>query len=206
MTPIAPAIVSGLFTGLSLIIAIGAQNAFVLRQGLAGKFVLPVALVSAFLDAALIVLGVAGLGVLLESVPFLLGLVRWLGAGYLVWFGIASLRKANSGQSLDVSGQGPSTIRKAVIATATFSLLNPHVYLDTVVFLGALAAQFGDNRWWFALGASVASITWFFGLAYGAKALSPYVKNPRFWRVLDTVIAFIMFGLAISLVLMPLGD
>jgi len=205
MTPIAPAIVSGLFTGLSLIIAIGAQNAFVLRQGLAGKFVLPVALVSAFLDAALIVLGVAGLGVLLESVPFLLGLVRWLGAGYLVWFGIASLRKANSGQSLDVSGQGPSTIRKAVIATATFSLLNPHVYLDTVVFLGALAAQFGDNRWWFALGASVASITWFFGLAYGAKALSPYVKNPRFWRVLDTVIAFIMFGLAISLVLMPLG-
>jgi len=206
MTPIAPAIVSGLFTGLSLIIAIGAQNAFVLRQGLAGKFVLPVALVSAFLDAALIVLGVAGLGALLESVPFLLGLVRWLGAGYLVWFGIASLRKANSGQSLDVSGQGPSTIRKAVIATATFSLLNPHVYLDTVVFLGALAAQFGDNRWWFALGASVASITWFFGLAYGAKALSPYVKNPRFWRVLDTVIAFIMFGLAISLVLMPLGD
>jgi L-lysine exporter family protein LysE/ArgO len=205
MTPIAPAIVSGLFTGLSLIIAIGAQNAFVLRQGLAGKFVLPVALVSAFLDAALIVLGVAGLGALLESVPFLLGLVRWLGAGYLVWFGIASLRKANSGQSLDVSGQGPSTIRKAVIATATFSLLNPHVYLDTVVFLGALAAQFGDNRWWFALGASVASITWFFGLAYGAKALSPYVKNPRFWRVLDTVIAFIMFGLAISLVLMPLG-
>jgi len=205
MTPIAPAIVSGLFTGLSLIIAIGAQNAFVLRQGLAGKFVLPVALVSAFLDAALIVLGVAGLGALLESVPFLLGLVRWLGAGYLVWFGIASLRKANSGQSLDVSGHGPSTIRKAVIATATFSLLNPHVYLDTVVFLGALAAQFGDNRWWFALGASVASITWFFGLAYGAKALSPYVKNPRFWRVLDTVIAFIMFGLAISLVLMPLG-
>ena len=107
---------------------------------------------------------------------------------------------------MDVSGQGPSTIRTAVIATATFSLLNPHVYLDTVVFLGALAAQFGDNRWWFALGASVASITWFFGLAYGAQALSPYVKNPRFWRVLDTVIALIMFGLAISLILMPLGD
>ena len=206
MTPIAPAIVSGLFTGLSLIVAIGAQNAFVLRQGLAGKFVLPVTLVSAFLDAALIVLGVAGLGALLESVPFLLGLVRWLGAGYLVWFGISSLRKANSGQSMDVSGQGPSTIRTAVIATATFSLLNPHVYLDTVVFLGALAAQFGENRWWFALGASVASITWFFGLAYGAQALSPYVKNPRFWRVLDTVIALIMFGLAISLILMPLGD
>jgi len=206
MTPIAPAIVSGLFMGLSLIVAIGAQNAFVLRQGLAGKFVLPVAMVSAFLDAALIVLGVAGLGAVLESVPFLLGLVRWLGAGYLVWFGISSLRKANSGQSMDVTGQGPSTIQTAVIATATFSLLNPHVYLDTVVFLGALASQFGDNRWWFALGASVASIAWFFGLAYGAKALSPYVKNPRFWRVLDTVIALIMFGLALGLILMPLGD
>ncbi|CAB4577962.1 unannotated protein [freshwater metagenome] len=206
MTPIAPAIVSGLFTGLALIVAIGAQNAFVLRQGLSGKFVFPVAMVSAFLDATLIVLGVAGLGALLESVPFLLGLVRWLGAGYLVWFGIASLRKANSGQSMDVSGQGPSTIRTVIIATATFSLLNPHVYLDTVVFLGALAAQFGDNRWWFALGASAASITWFFGLAYGAKALSPYVKNPKFWRVLDTVIALIMFALALGLILMPLGD
>ncbi len=206
MTSVTPALVSGLLTGLSLIVAIGAQNAFVLRQGLAGKFVLPVAMVSAFLDATLIVLGVAGLGALLESVPFLLGLVRWLGAGYLVWFGIASLRRANSGQSLDVTGLGPSTIRTAVIATVTFSLLNPHVYLDTVVFLGAIAAQFGANRWWFALGASVASITWFFGLAYGAKALSPYVANPRFWRVLDTVIAVIMFGLALGLVLMPLGN
>ena len=206
MTTVAPALLSGLLMGLSLIVAIGAQNAFVLRQGLAGKFVFPVALISAILDAALIVLGVAGLGALLESVPFLLGLVRWLGAGYLVWFGILSLRQANSGQSMDVSGQGPGTVRTAVIATVTFSLLNPHVYLDTVVFLGALAAQFGDNRWWFALGASVASITWFFGLAYGAKALSPYVKNPRFWRVLDTVIALIMFALALGLILMPLGE
>lgn len=197
------ALVSGLFTGLSLIVAIGAQNAFVLRQGLAGKFVLPVALVSALLDATLIVLGVAGLGALLESVPFLLGLVKWLGAGYLVWFGISSLRRANSGQSMDVTGTGPGTLAKAVVATATFSLLNPHVYLDTVVFLGAVAAQFGESRWWFALGASVASIVWFFSLAYGAKALSTHVANPKFWRVLDTIIAFIMFGLALGLVLMP---
>ena len=203
---VTPALISGLFTGLSLIVAIGAQNAFVLRQGLAGKFVFPVAMVSAFLDATLIILGVAGLGALLESVPFLLGLVRWLGAGYLVWFGVSSLRKANSGQSMEVSGQGPATLGRAVIATATFSLLNPHVYLDTVVFLGALASQFGDNRWWFAAGASVASILWFFGLAYGAKALSPYVANPRFWRILDTVIAFIMFALALGLVVLPLGD
>lgn len=199
------ALVSGLFLGLSLIVAIGAQNAFVLRQGLTGRFVFPVALVSAVLDAALITLGVAGLGALLESAPVLLGLVRWLGAGYLVWFGITSLRRARSGQSMNVAGAGPTTLASALISAASFSLLNPHVYLDTVVFLGALAAQFGDSRWWFALGASVASIVWFFSLAYGAKALSRYVTQPRFWRILDTIIAFFMFALAIGLVFVPVG-
>ena len=206
MTTMAPAIISGLFTGLSLIVAIGAQNAFVLRQGLSGRFVLPVALLSALLDVALITLGVAGLGALLESIPFLLGLVRWLGAGYLIWFGITSLRSANSGASMDLSGQGSATLTTALVSTATFSLLNPHVYLDTVVFLGAVASQFGDARWWFALGASVASIVWFLSLAFGAKALSRYVANPTFWRVLDTIIAIIMFALAISLIVMPLGE
>lgn len=199
------AVVSGLFTGLSLIVAIGAQNAFVLRQGLVGRFVLPVAMVSAFLDVALILLGVAGLGALLESNDFLLGAVKWLGAGYLIWFGISSLRRAGSGEAMNVEGSGPPTVTAAIISTATFSLLNPHVYLDTVVFLGAIAAQFGDGRWWFALGASVASIAWFFGLAYGAKVLSRYVGNPTFWRVLDSIIAVIMFALAISLILMPIG-
>lgn len=205
MTTIVPAIVSGLFTGLSLIIAIGAQNAFVIRQGLVGKFVLPVALLSAFLDVVLILLGVAGLGALLESVPFLLGLVRWLGAGYLIWFGISSLRRANSGASMDVSGQGTASLSGALVLTATFSLLNPHVYLDTVVFLGAIAAQFGDARWWFALGASIASIVWFLSLAYGAKSLSRFVTKPSFWKVLDRVIAGVMFALALGLILLPLG-
>jgi L-lysine exporter family protein LysE/ArgO len=205
VTTIAPAIVSGLFTGLSLIIAIGAQNAFVIRQGLVGKFVLPVALLSAFLDVGLILLGVAGLGALLESVPFLLGLVRWLGAGYLIWFGISSLRRANSGASMDVSGQGTASLSGALVLTATFSLLNPHVYLDTVVFLGAIAAQFGDARWWFALGASIASIVWFLSLAYGAKSLSRFVTKPSFWKVLDRVIAGVMFALALGLILLPLG-
>ena len=205
MKTIAPAIVSGLFTGLSLIIAIGAQNAFVIRQGLVGKFVLPVALLSAFLDVGLILLGVAGLGALLESVPFLLGLVRWLGAAYLIWFGISSLRRANSGASMDVSGQGTASLSGALVLTATFSLLNPHVYLDTVVFLGAIAAQFGDARWWFALGASIASIVWFLSLAYGAKSLSRFVTKPSFWKVLDRVIAGVMFALALGLILLPLG-
>jgi L-lysine exporter family protein LysE/ArgO len=200
-----PALVSGLFLGLGLIVAIGAQNAFVLRQGLTGTFVLPVALVSALLDAMLITLGVAGLGALLESAPFLLGLVRWLGAGYLVWFGITSLRRARSGQSMDVSGSGSQTLSSVVISAATFSLLNPHVYLDTVVFLGSLSSQFGDDRWWFAVGASIASVVWFFSLAYGAKAMSRYVTQPRFWRILDTAIAVLMFALAVGLVFVPIG-
>jgi L-lysine exporter family protein LysE/ArgO len=200
-----PAIVSGFFLGLSLIVAIGAQNAFVLRQGLTGRFVLPVALVSALLDATLIVVGVAGLGALLESVPFLLGVVRWLGAAYLIWFGVMSLRRAQSGQSMSVSGNGPASLTAALVSTITFSLLNPHVYLDTVVFLGALATQFGDNRWWFAVGASLASFVWFFSLAYGAKALSRFVTKPRFWRILDTAIAIFMFTLAVGLIFVPLG-
>jgi L-lysine exporter family protein LysE/ArgO len=154
----------------------------------------------------LILLGVAGLGALLESLPFLLGLVRWLGAGYLIWFGISSLRRANSGASMDVSGQSTGSLSGALVLTATFSLLNPHVYLDTVVFLGAVASQFGEERWWFALGASVASIVWFLSLAYGAKSLARFVTKPTFWKVLDRAIAVVMFALALSLILMPLGE
>lgn len=199
------ATISGLLTGLSLIVAIGAQNAYVLRQGLTGKFVFAVAAVSAILDATLIVVGVAGLGAFIESVPWLLGVVRWLGAAYLVWFGITSLRRARHAGGLTAAASGSATLGAAIVSSLTFSLLNPHVYLDTVIFLGAVASQFGDARWWFALGASTASILWFFGLAYGARALSPHVAKPALWRVLDTVIAVIMFGLALSLILMPLG-
>lgn len=196
------ALIAGLFTGLSLIVAIGAQNAFVLRQGLTGRFVFPVAAVSALLDAALICIGVGGLGALLEANPIVLEIVRWLGAAYLVWFGIGSLRRAFGSEVMNVSGKGPDTLLKAVAATVTFSLLNPHVYLDTVVFLGSVAAQFATDRWWFALGASLASFGWFFGLAYGAKQFAAAAKNPRFWRVLDSLIALIMFALALSLILM----
>ncbi len=199
------AVVAGFLTGISLIVAIGAQNAYVLRQGLTGRFVFAVAAVSAVLDATLIVVGVAGLGAFLNSVPWLLELVRWLGAAYLVWFGIASLRRARSAGGLTAAANGSTSLGAALIASLTFSLLNPHVYLDTVVFLGAVANQFGDGRWWFAVGAATASFVWFFGLAYGARALSPHIAKPAFWRVLDSIIAVIMFGLAASLLMMPLG-
>lgn len=196
---------TGFLTGLSLIVAIGAQNAFVLRQGLVGRFVFPVASVSALLDATLIVIGVAGLGAFLESVPWLLGIVKWLGAAYLLWFGVVSIRRARHASGLTAAENGPATMRSAILTSISFSLLNPHVYLDTVVFLGAVANQFTDGRWWFALGASLASVVWFFTIAYGAKALSPLVAKPSFWRILDSVIAVIMFGLAVSLILMPVG-
>ena len=199
------ALVTGFLTGISLIVAIGAQNAYVLRQGLTGRFVFAVAAVSAILDATLIVVGVAGLGAFLESVPWLLELVRWLGAAYLVWFGISSLRRARNAGGLTAAENGSTTLGAAIVASLTFSLLNPHVYLDTVVFLGAVASQFGDGRWWFALGASTASVVWFFGLAYGARALAPHIAKPTFWRILDSAIAVIMFGLAASLLVVPLG-
>ncbi|MEY4396345.1 MAG: hypothetical protein RLZZ40_101 [Actinomycetota bacterium] len=204
MNPIA-VVLPGLVTGLSLIVAIGAQNAFVIRQGLTRKFVFEVAIVSALLDATLILLGVGGLGAILESVPVLFTVVRWFGVAYLVWFGIGSVRRAFASEVMDLTGESAPTRKAIIISTVTFSLLNPHVYLDTVIFLGSVANQFGDNKWWFALGASMASVIWFFSIAYGARSLSRFVTKPIFWRVLDSAIALTMFTIAGILAVTPLG-
>lgn len=204
MSPIA-AIIPGLVTGLSLIVAIGAQNAFVIRQGLTRKFVFEVAAVSALLDATLILLGTGGLGALIETVPVIFEFVRWFGVAYLVWFGIGSIRRAFASEVMDLTGDSAATRRSIIISTVTFSLLNPHVYLDTVIFLGSVANQFGENRWWFALGACTASIVWFFSIAYGARSLSRFVTKPIFWRVLDSAIAVTMFTIAGILAFAPLG-
>ena len=198
-------VIPGLLTGLTLIVAIGAQNAFVIRQGLTRKFVFEVAAVSALLDATLIILGVAGLGAVLRAVPVLFDIVRWFGVAYLVWFGIGSLRRAFRAEVMSLEGEAAPTRVKIVLSTVTFSLLNPHVYLDTVIFLGSVANQFGDSRWWFALGACLASILWFFAIAYGARGLSKYVTKPIFWRVLDSIIAVTMCGIAATLAFAPLG-
>ena len=201
----ATAILPGIVTGLSLIIAIGAQNAFVIRQGLTRRFVFEVAIVSASLDAALILLGTGGLGVLILTAPALFEIVRWFGVAYLVWFGISSVRRAFASESMSLDGDSATSRWGIVLSTITFSLLNPHVYLDTVVFLGSIANQFAADRWWFALGACVASFLWFFGIAYGARRLSRYVTRPIFWRVLDSVIAVTMFTIAGVLATSPLG-
>ncbi len=199
------AVVPGLLTGLSLIAAIGAQNAFVIRQGLTRKYVFEVALVSSALDASLILLGVAGLGVVISSVPVLFEVIRWFGVAYLVWFGIGSIRRAINPEKMSLEGDTAATRRTIVLSTVTFSLFNPHVYLDTVVFLGSVANQFADSRWWFALGACLASFVWFFSIAYGARSLARYVTSVRFWQVLDSFIALTMFTIAGVLAFAPLG-
>ena len=193
------AFLPGLLTGLSLIIAIGAQNAFVIRQGLTKKHVLLVVALCAIFDAVLILLGVAGLGALISGLPWLLEIIRWFGVAYLTWFGIRSIRSAFKTQVLDASGVQSGSAKTVVLSVLGFTFLNPHVYLDTVILLGSIGNQFGQDKWWFALGAAVASILWFSAIGFGAKAASRFMSKPVFWKVLDLVIAAVMFGIAILL-------
>jgi L-lysine exporter family protein LysE/ArgO len=193
------AFLPGLLTGLSLIIAIGAQNAFVIRQGLTKKHVVLVVAICAISDALLIVLGVAGLGALISGLPWLLETIRWFGVAYLTWFGIRSIRSAFKTQALDVSGVQSASAKAVVLSVLGFTFLNPHVYLDTVILLGSIGNQFGPDKWWFALGGAVASILWFSSIGFGARAASRFMSKPVFWKVLDLVIAVVMFGIAILL-------
>jgi len=193
------ALLPGFLTGLSLIIAIGAQNAFVIRQGLTKRHVLLVVLICAVSDAILIVLGVAGLGALISGLPWLLEIVRWFGVAYLTWFGINSLRSAMKSQSLDVSGVQSGSAKKVALSVLGFTFLNPHVYLDTVILLGSIGNQFGPDKWWFALGAVVSSFAWFSSIGFGAKAASRFMAKPVFWKVLDILIAAVMFSIAVLL-------
>ena len=195
------ALLPGLFTGLSLIIAIGAQNAFVIRQGLTRSHVLLIVLICAASDAFLIFLGTGGLGTLIQSKPDLLEFIRWFGVLYLTWFGAKSIRSVLSTQSLQVGEGSPSSKRSAVLSVLGFTFLNPHVYLDTVILLGSIANQFEDDRWYFALGASLGSFLWFSAIGFGAKAASRFMSRPIFWKVLDSIIALVMFSVALFLAL-----
>jgi L-lysine exporter family protein LysE/ArgO len=197
--------ITGFATGAALIIAIGAQNAFVLRQGILREHVFVVALICALSDAALIALGVGGVGTLITQTPALIAVATYGGAAFLAWYGFKAARRAlaSAGESLDATADGQSvgTLKSAVLACLAFTWLNPHVYLDTVVLLGSISAQYGRERWTFGAGAAMSSIVWFFGLAYGARLLAPIFKNPMAWRVLDAIIALVMFSIAISLLL-----
>jgi L-lysine exporter family protein LysE/ArgO len=191
------AVLPGLLTGLSLIVAIGAQNAFVLRQGLRRDRVLAVVLVCALSDLVLIAAGVAGIGAIVDRAGFVLDVVRWLGVVFLVWYGVGSLRRASHPGALAAEERGS---RKVVTTAILLTWLNPHVYLDTVLLLGSIANTHGPNgRWWFALGAGLASVLWFTGLGYGARLAAPLLARPAAWRVLDVVIGLTMLAIAARL-------
>jgi L-lysine exporter family protein LysE/ArgO len=195
---------AGLLLGGSLIVAIGAQNAFVLRQGLLQAHRLPVALFCALSDAVLIAAGVGGLGIAIGQHPRLLTLVACIGALVLIWYGVQALRRAFHPQVLTPDTHVDSGSMWRVIATcAGFTWLNPHVYLDTVLLIGSLAAPWPvpGPRMLFAVGAASASFIWFFSLAYGARLLAPLFRKPMAWRVLDVLIAIVMWSIAIKLLL-----
>lgn len=193
------AFLPGFFAGLSLIVAIGAQNAFVIRQGLSRQHVFVVVAICAIADAALIALGIAGLGAIIQGLPWLLEGVRWFGVAYLTWFGIKSVRSAFKNEAMDVSGAQTKSLKKVVASVLGFTLLNPHVYLDTVILLGSISNQFAEDRWVFGIGAMTASFVWFSSIGFGARAASRFMSKPIFWRVLDSLIAAVMFTIAFYL-------
>jgi len=190
------AIVPGFLAGLSLIIAIGAQNAFVIRQGLTKKYVLLTVLICACSDALLIALGASGLGALIKSNKDLLEFVRWFGVAYLLWFAFKSARSAFKSAALNSAGEASADKRSVVLTVLALTFLNPHVYLDTVILLGSISNQFGSDKWFFVTGAIIASFLWFTSIGFGAKSASRFMSRPIFWKVLDSLIAAIMLSIA----------
>ena len=193
------AALAGFALGLSLILAIGAQNAFVLRQGLRREHVLPVVLVCALSDAVLVAAGVTGFGALAEAVPELEVAMRYGGAAFLTAYGLRNLISAWRGGAALEAGEGTGSLGKALAICLALTWLNPHVYLDTVVLLGSISAQYED-RAAFGAGAVTASFVFFFSLGYGARLLAPLFRRPRSWQVLDLVIGLTMWAIALKLV------
>ncbi|WP_436526539.1 LysE/ArgO family amino acid transporter [Actinoplanes sp. HUAS TT8] len=194
-------VVAGFLASAVLIIAIGAQNAFVLRQGLRREHVLPVVLVCAFSDLALTSAGIAGLGAVVADRPALVTAIRWIGAAFLIGYAVLAARRALRPEgSLDPTGQAPASLRATLLTTLALTYLNPHVYLDTVLLLGSIAQQHAYH-WFFLIGTTAASFTWFALLGLGAQKLGPLLARPGAWRVLDGLIALVMTGVAATLLL-----
>lgn len=194
------AFLKGFATSAALIVAIGAQNAFVLRCGLRREHVLAVVLVCALSDALLITLGVAGLGSLIQSQPRWLAVARYGGALFLIVYGVLAARRALRSEALKPQDEPAMTLRAALGTCLAFTYLNPHCWLDTVVLLGAIASPLpADQRNWFGAGATLASFVWFFGLGFGARTLRPLFERPVAWKILDAGIALVMWAIAASL-------
>lgn len=196
------ALTTGFVTGLGLIVAIGAQNAYVLRQGIRREHVAIVVGICALSDAVLILAGTAGMGAVLQTAPWVVDIMRWLGVAYLLWFAVRSVRSALKPAALESASDASGarvTLKAVVLTTLGLTWLNPHVYLDTVIMLGTIASTYGVSRWTFAIGAVAASVVWFTGLGFGAHLLAPYLKKPIVWRVIDVLIAVVMVLIAIKL-------
>jgi L-lysine exporter family protein LysE/ArgO len=196
------ACLGGLVAGLSLIVAIGAQNAYVLRQGLLRSHVAPVVAVCAVSDLVLIAAGVTGIGAIVAHAGWVLTVVRWFGVVFLVWYAVGSLRRARHAESLGMAEGTGSERRGPVVGRAVaLTWLNPHVYLDTVLLLGSIAQGYHADRWWFAVGAGIGSVAWFSVLGFGARLAAPLLALPRAWQVLEVLIALTMLVIALKLAL-----
>jgi L-lysine exporter family protein LysE/ArgO len=192
---------AGMATGMALIVAIGSQNAFVLRQGIRREHVLPIVAFCALSDALLILAGIGGAGVLIRGNDTLLAVARYGGVLFLATYGALAARRAWRGGHMELGKKiKPTPLPAALAACFGFTFLNPHVYLDTVVLLGTVATQ-RPNPWAFGLGACLGSLVWFSALGFGARLLAPWFETVVAWRVLDSLIATVMFGLAAALLL-----
>lgn len=193
---------AGFGTGLSLIVAIGAQNAFVLRQGIRRDAVLAVVGICALSDAVLIALGVGGVGALVVAWPDALTVVGWVGGAFLLGYGLLAARRVirPGTDALRTDGEAAGSRRRAVLTCLALTWLNPHVYLDTVFLVGSIAADRGPLRWTFGLGAALASLCWFAALGFGARLLGRFLTRPAAWRVLDGLVAATMITLGVLLV------
>lgn len=195
----------GLLTGLSLIIAIGAQNAFVLRLGLARNHVGIAVIICAASDAILIAAGIGGLGAIVHGIPVALQILKWIGIAYLTWYAIRSFRSAAHPEVLLPGDQDSKSLRTVIAMTLAFTFLNPHVYLDTVLLLGSIGNQYRPDQWWFALGAACGSVLWFSALGFGARAASRLMSRPITWRILDIAIGIVMVLIAVRLLFSDLS-
>ena len=194
---------TGLILGASLIIAIGAQNAYVLKQGLLKKHVFIICLICSLSDAILIVIGTSGLGKIVNDHPDWLKVITWLGAIYLIIFGLMSLRSAFKNETLEIAATDGSSqnTRKVVGTVLALTFLNPHVYLDTVLLIGSIASPYSDEqRLYFTIGAVCASFLWFFSLGYGARLLAPLFAKTHAWKILNILIGLVMFSIAYQLI------
>ncbi|BBM66143.1 LysE/ArgO family amino acid transporter [Vibrio alfacsensis] len=196
-----PTYLAGFTLGITLILAIGAQNTFVLKQGIKQQHVFLVCAICAFSDAILISFGVLGFGYLVKQFPLIETIARYAGMLFLIWYGLSSLHSSLTQRHvINPEGNTSKGVWKTALFCLAFTWLNPHVYLDTVVLLGSISTQYDPHQWYFYAGALTASFVFFFSLGYGAKYLTPIFRHARSWQILEFIIGWVMLFLAISLV------